>query len=35
MGSAARLRAEEFTPARAADETLSFWRRLREQPRVS
>ena len=34
MGSAARLRAEEFTPARAADETLAFWRRLRALPRV-
>ena len=35
MGEAARQRAGEFTPARAADETLFFWRRLREQPRVS
>ena len=35
MGEAARQRAGGFTAARAADETLSFWRRLREQPRVS
>jgi len=35
MGAAARARAETFTPARAAEETLAFWRRLRELPRVS
>ena len=35
MGAAARARAEELTPARAAEETLAFWRRLRELPRVS
>jgi phosphatidylinositol alpha-1,6-mannosyltransferase len=35
MGASARARAEEFTPARAADETLSFWRRLRDLPRIS
>jgi L-malate glycosyltransferase len=35
MGTAARARAEAFTPARVAEETLAFWRRLREMPRVS
>src|SRR6266851_5185689 len=35
MGSAARARAVTFTPARAAEETLAFWRRLREMPRAS
>ena len=35
MGAAARARAEEFTPARAAEETLAFWRRLRGLPRAS
>ena len=35
MGEAARARAETFTPARAAEETLAFWRRLRELPRIS
>jgi L-malate glycosyltransferase len=35
MGAAARARAEELTPARAAQETLAFWRRLRDLPRVS
>jgi glycosyltransferase involved in cell wall biosynthesis len=35
MGAAARARAEQFTPARAAEETLAFWRRLRELPRIS
>jgi glycosyltransferase involved in cell wall biosynthesis len=35
MGGAARSRAEQFTPARAAEETLVFWRRLREMPRAS
>lgn len=35
MGAAARARAETFTPARAAEETLAFWRRLRAMPRVS
>jgi len=35
MGGAARKRAEEFTPARAAEETLAFWRRLGELPRIS
>lgn len=32
LGRAARARAEEFTPRRAAEETLAFWRRLRELP---
>jgi len=32
LGHAARARALEFTPRRAADETLAFWRRLRELP---
>ena len=32
MGAAARSRALEFTPARAAAETLSFWRKLRDLP---
>lgn len=32
LGRAARERALEFTPKRAADETLSFWRRLRDLP---
>jgi L-malate glycosyltransferase len=35
MGREARRRAEEFTPARAAEETLAFWRRLRDLPRLS
>jgi glycosyltransferase involved in cell wall biosynthesis len=35
MGASARARAEEFTPARAAEETLAFWRRLRGLPRAS
>ena len=35
MGAAARARAQEFTPARAAEETVSFWRKLRELPRIS
>ena len=35
MGLAARDRACGFTPARAAEETLSFWRRLRDLPRAS
>jgi glycosyltransferase involved in cell wall biosynthesis len=35
MGFAARARASGFTPARAAEETLSFWRRLRDLPRLS
>jgi len=35
MGAGARARAEEFTPARAAEETLAFWRRLRDLPRAS
>jgi glycosyltransferase involved in cell wall biosynthesis len=35
MGGAARTRAEELTPARAAEETLDFWRRLRALPRIS
>jgi len=34
LGQAARERALAFTPRRAADETLSFWRRLRDLPRV-
>ena len=35
MGTAARARAEQFTPSRAAEETLAFWRRLRDLPRIS
>ena len=35
MGAAARARAEEVTPSRAAEETLAFWRRLRDLPRIS
>ena len=35
MGIAARSRAEEFTPARAAEETLAFWQTLRGLPRIS
>src|SRR6267143_1417227 len=35
MGAAATARAEEFTLARAAEETLAFWRRLRALPRIS
>jgi glycosyltransferase involved in cell wall biosynthesis len=34
MGLAARERAQEFPPSRAAEETLSFWRRLRDLPRA-
>ena len=34
LGQAARERALGFTPRRAADETLSFWRRLRTLPRA-
>jgi len=33
-GRAARQRALEFTPQRAAEATLAFWRRLRELPTV-
>jgi glycosyltransferase involved in cell wall biosynthesis len=32
LGQAARARALEFTPRRAAEETLAFWRRLRDLP---
>ena len=32
LGRAARERAQEFTPRRAAVETLAFWRRLRDLP---
>jgi L-malate glycosyltransferase len=32
LGSAARERALSFTPRKAADETLAFWRRLRDLP---
>jgi len=32
LGRSARERAESFTPLRAAEETLAFWRRLRELP---
>ena len=32
LGQAARERALSFTPRRAADETLSFWRRVRDLP---
>lgn len=35
LGQAARERAEQYTPRRAADATLAFWRRLRDLPRVS
>jgi glycosyltransferase involved in cell wall biosynthesis len=35
MGFAARERARQLTPARAADATLSFWRKLRDLPRIS
>ena len=35
VGEAARQRAGQFTPARVADETLAFWRRLRTLPRIS
>jgi glycosyltransferase involved in cell wall biosynthesis len=34
LGAAARERAMQFTPRRAADETLAFWRRLRDLPPV-
>jgi glycosyltransferase involved in cell wall biosynthesis len=34
LGGAARERALRFTPRRAAEETLSFWRRLRDLPRA-
>ncbi len=34
LGGAARERALGFTPRRAAEETLSFWRRIRELPRA-
>lgn len=34
LGGAARERALQFTPRRAAEETLSFWRRIRELPRA-
>jgi L-malate glycosyltransferase len=33
LGAAARERSLSFTPRRAALETLSFWRRLRDRPR--
>jgi len=32
LGRAARDRALSFTPRRAADETLAFWRRIRDLP---
>jgi len=32
LGRAARERALSFTPRRAADQTLAFWRRLRDLP---
>ena len=35
MGASARERAEELTPSCAAEQTLSFWRRLRDLPRIS
>jgi glycosyltransferase involved in cell wall biosynthesis len=35
LGRAARERALEFTPRRAADETLGFWRRLRDLPAIA
>ena len=34
LGRSARARAEAFTPARAAAETLAFWRRIGALPRV-
>ena len=34
LGAAARERALRFTPRRAAEETLAFWRRLRDLPKV-
>jgi glycosyltransferase involved in cell wall biosynthesis len=34
LASAARERALQFTPRRAAQETLAFWRRIRELPRA-
>ena len=34
LGLAARERALQFTPRRAADETLAFWRRIRDLPRL-
>ena len=34
LGRAARDRALTFTPRRAAEETLAFWRRLKDLPRV-
>jgi len=35
LGGAARERAVQFTPRRAADATLAFWRSVRELPRIS
>jgi glycosyltransferase involved in cell wall biosynthesis len=32
LGRAARERALSFTPRRAADETLAFWRQIRDLP---
>jgi len=32
LGKAARDRALSFTPRRAADETLAFWRQIRDLP---
>jgi L-malate glycosyltransferase len=34
LGRMARERAERYTPRRAADATLAFWRRLRDLPRL-
>jgi glycosyltransferase involved in cell wall biosynthesis len=34
LGRAAQDRAQSFTPARAAEETLAFWRQLRDLPPV-
>jgi len=35
LGSMARERALGFTPRRAAEQTLAFWRRLRDLPALS
>ena len=35
LGRAARERALDFTPRRAAGETLAFWRRLRDLPPIA
>lgn len=35
LGRAAQERAGQYTPRRAAEATLAFWRRLRDLPRIS